>query len=381
MARQPKPWYRADRDAWFVTVNGTRHNLGSNKKHAFDRFYELMRQPQAAKVASQSFAAIADVFLDWVEKHRSPDTYVWYQYRIERFCQRYPDLVASEIRPFHVQQWVDSYPDFAKTSRRNYVRTVKRCMRWAKQQGYIAENPIADMELPGGENREVFVTSDEFDQLCGYIRDETFLQLCRVTFETGCRPQEILRVEARHFDAKNARWILPPSEAKGKAKPRIVYLTPYALDVTHLLIERFSSGKLFRNVHDKPWTTDAVNCAFIRLQIRMGKDAIAAKGLDVRQLLADELAASPGGPKTVKELSDRERAKRRNVICTRFAPKYSLYALRHSWATRALQSGLDALTVAILMGHNDPSTLSRVYQHLAHNPEHLRVQAQRAVSG
>ena len=27
MPRQPRPWYRKDRDAWFVTIDGTRHNL------------------------------------------------------------------------------------------------------------------------------------------------------------------------------------------------------------------------------------------------------------------------------------------------------------------------------------------------------------------
>ena len=61
----------------------------------------------------------------------------------------------------------------------------------------------------------------------------------------------------------------------------------------------------------------------------------------------------------------------------RVATRYCLYALRHSWATHALQTGLDGLTVAVLLGHADPSTLTRVYQHLAHNPEHLLHQAKR----
>jgi site-specific recombinase XerD len=60
------------------------------------------------------------------------------------------------------------------------------------------------------------------------------------------------------------------------------------------------------------------------------------------------------------------------------AEKYSLYTLRHSWATHALERGLDALTVAVLMGHRDPSTLAKVYQHLAHNPEYLLEQARKA---
>ena len=60
------------------------------------------------------------------------------------------------------------------------------------------------------------------------------------------------------------------------------------------------------------------------------------------------------------------------------APKYCLYTLRHSWATHALAKGIDALTVAILLGHRDPSTLAKVYQHLSQSPEYLREQARRA---
>ena len=36
-----------------------------------------------------------------------------------------------------------------------------------------------------------------------------------------------------------------------------------------------------------------------------------------------------------------------------------------------LQKGVDPLTVAILMGHSDPSMLSKVYQHVALNPAHM----------
>ena len=78
----------------------------------------------------------------------------------------------------------------------------------------------------------------------------------------------------------------------------------------------------------------------------------------------------------------RSEAKRKLVarVIIKTIPRYSLYALRHAWATRALQSGLDGLTVAILMGHSDPSTLARVYQHLSHNPEHLLAQAAKVKS-
>src|SRR5439155_13792581 len=78
------------------------------------------------------------------------------------------------------------------------------------------------------------------------------------------------------------------------------------------------------------------------------------------------------------ELSQEARRKLTYRLACTLAPKWSLYALRHSWATRALQKGIDPLTTAILMGHSDPSMLSKVYQHLSLNPKSMLESAKRA---
>lgn len=79
---------------------------------------------------------------------------------------------------------------------------------------------------------------------------------------------------------------------------------------------------------------------------------------------------------TLVKKSERDllrEAKKKLTEChaRRQTPRYSPYVLRHFWATIALKSGVDALTVATLMGHKDPSTPARTYQHLSHAPEHL----------
>ncbi len=70
-AKFAKPWYRADRSAWFVTVDGKQTNLGPDKDEAFRRYHAMMLQPRPKPVVSGSVAAIVDAFLDWCEKHRS----------------------------------------------------------------------------------------------------------------------------------------------------------------------------------------------------------------------------------------------------------------------------------------------------------------------
>src|SRR5262245_32680289 len=110
-------------------------------------------------------------------------------------------------------------------------------------------------------------------------------------------------------------------------------------------MEAHPDGPLFRNAYGEPWTPFAVNCDFRRVQIRMDAAVLKSKG------------HLPPGDKLV---SKWERRKRLERLATGQVLKYCLYHLCHSWLDRALIRGLDVLTWAILMGHRDPSTISKV---------------------
>jgi integrase len=386
MARRAQPWYREDRNVWCVTINGTRHNLGPKKKEAYDRFHDLMRQPRRQKVLATSVAALMDPFLDWVERNRSAATYEWYRCRLQSFIESYPELTIDELRPHHVEKWA-GLPHLAQTSRRNLMRAVKRSLKWAVSQGYIESSPIAYMEVPGGEARDVYVSPEQCNKLLDFVVDPAFADLLIITYECGWRPQESLRVEARHVDIAKSRVVFPPSEAKVKSMPRVIYLTERALAILKRLVELYPRGPLFRNNNGNPWTKDAISCAFDRLQVRMGKAVMKASGQKVDEREVASFAKTLATHRTVygevqekpkAELLAEARRKLTQRATRSLAPRYSLYALRHSWATNALKNGVDSLTVAILMGHRDPSTLARTYQHLSHNPEHLLAEARRA---
>ena len=388
MKKFPKPWFRPSRNTWFVTLDGQQINLGPDRNAAFERYKTLLANPRKVRTTTDSLARVVDAFLEWTQKHRAAETYEWYRYRLQRFIERHSDLRLDQLRPFHVQQWVDSY-ELSQTSRRNYLRSVKRCVAWAVTQGYADKSPIQHLEVPTGEAKEVLITLDEYQQLLSFIPDGPFRDLVVVTWETGCRPQESLRVEARRVDEQNQRWVFARAESKGKKAPRIVYLTDQAMEITRRLALKNPEGRLFRNANGRPWTTDAVNCAFDRLRVRMGKAAIRKSGEaiddDVVRQLASKLKKTRRvkGRVVEKTAAELRYEARQKFIASRaceLVPRYSLYALRHSWATRALQGGTDALTVAILMGHADPSTLAKVYQHLSHDPQHLLDKAKKAAS-
>jgi len=259
MPHFPKPFFKKSRGVWYVEIDRHQHNLGPDRDEAFRQYYQLMGQPHEQKVSAESLAAIIDAFLGWVERHRSAETYEWYRYRLQRFIERYPDLRAADVRPYHVEKWVARY-QLSVNSRRNYLRSIKRCLRWATAQGYLDRNPIANLELPSQERREIALSRGEFDTLLVYARNQAFADLLTVTWETGCRPQESLHVEARHVDLANQRWVFSRSESKMKRTARVVYLTDPALAIVRRLMLAHPEGPLFCNTNGKPWTTDAVNC-------------------------------------------------------------------------------------------------------------------------
>ena len=47
------------------------------------------------------------------------------------------------------------------------------------------------------------------------------------------------------------------------------------------------------------------------------------------------------------------------------------YLCRHGFGTRTILSGVDGATLAELMGHGSQEMISKVYVHLADQPQHL----------
>ncbi|MFH1264567.1 MAG: tyrosine-type recombinase/integrase, partial [Planctomycetota bacterium] len=122
--------------------------------------------------------------------------------------------------------------------------------------------------------------------------------------------------------------ILPPAEAKGKRKPRIIYLPPEALEIVLRNAKPHPAGPIFRNTKGRPWTPGSVSSAFERVRTQVGE-------------------------------------------------KFCLYALRHSYATHQLQGKVDPITLAHLLGHSDTSMLAKVYANVGEDVEYMREKAAR----
>jgi integrase len=330
MPHFPKPFFRPKKQRWYVQLDCKHVNLGPDENEAFRRYHEIMaarKQPIPIVPPSDDplLIEVLDAFLDWCMKHRELRTFESYQERIQSFLRSLQDkqLFVRDLRPFHLQNWVDSHPAWNSGMKRGRMQGVQRALNWAVKQGRIDKSPIAFVEKPPPGKRENVVDFPTYQRMLTLTATQEFRDLLTVSWETGCRPQEIWRVERRHLDIAAKRWVFPQNESKGKRKIRIVYLTDTALAICVRLAAKHPAGPLFRNSDGAAWTRFAVSLVFGRMVKHLGK-------------------------------------------------KYALVDFRHSFTTRSLKAGVDPVTLSFLLGHADTSMLARTYAHLDQEIGHLR---------
>lgn len=338
--KYPKPWYRRSRGVWYVQLGRRQINLGPDEAAAWAEYHRLMEAEAGdgtgpVGAGSGSVEEVFGEFLEWVEGHRAPATYDWYREFCRSFIdylkRHHPRIGVAEIKPLMVSKWVDLHADrWNSTSRAAAIGAIQRALNWAVRQDLIAANPIKGrVEKPARRRREFYLSDTDRVYLLGKLQSP-FRELFEILVETGCRPGDACRVEARHCDLAAGVWIFAPDEHKTgqrTGQPKVVYLSPRALELTAAGVHRYPAGPIFRNSRGRPWTPNAIRCRLRRWQ--------------------DEI---PG-------------------LCA--------YGCRHGYATRALTRGVDVETLRVLMGHEDTTMISRHYSHIAKQMEYLREAAKR----
>jgi len=314
------PWFWKKRQQWTVNIRRKRYYLGDDRGDAYRQWHELSAAPEAAPGKVHIFRE----FLEWCKRYR-PDSHSWYESRITEFAKTIPGLTVSELKPYHLQAWIDTKK--SDGHKRGCLIAVNRALNWAVKQGLIDKNPVRYMEKPSPGKRETILTPEEFKTLLSHASDQRFKDLLVFLWETGARPQEAFRLEARHLDLPQNRCVFPEKESKGKRRKRIVYLTPTAREIVVRLSR--PEGRLFLNARGEPWRRNNVACRFGRMTKKVGR-------------------------------------------------RLCLYALRHSYCQRALKNGVDPITLSELMGHSSAAMVMKIYQHLRQDTQHMVEAAQKA---
>lgn len=200
----------------------------------------------------------------------------------------------------------------------------------AVQEGLIRTNPAVGCKLPPKKSREMKVlTQSEIVRFLNRAKEEGYYELFLLELGTGMRRGEILALKwsdlnfttgelriDKQITAMHGELFI--SEPKTKASKRTVILPP---SILHILSE-------YKKSIDSEW--------------------IFPSPLD---------NAKPRFPSAVR--------KRLQLILERAGcPKVRFHDLRHTFATMALEKGMDVKTLSATIGHVSSATTIDIYSHI-----------------
>jgi hypothetical protein len=173
--REPKPFFRAQNQTWYVQLGKKQFPLGKDRDEAF-RLYHRMLAGSRELTPAVPAARVIDEFLAWTSRNRESSTYGWYKVHLESFVRFIGlNLRASDVKPHHVTRWIDrEYAGQSDNTKHGAIRTVKRAFNWARKQGIIGASPVADVEMPTPTPRETFVTPEQFQVVIALVKDRAF---------------------------------------------------------------------------------------------------------------------------------------------------------------------------------------------------------------
>ncbi len=253
-------------------------------------------------------------FLSWSQQeHKAhPATYERYRYSSMPLLLFFREQQLDRVTPDLVEDYKQRRSAAKHKGRRLRPATVNRelaCMR-AMFNHAIKKNPEIRNPISKVTGVKLLAENNQQDRVLTYTEESRYLAKCSPTLrdvatlilETGMRPEEVFTLQATNVDLDQK--YLRVLKGKTPAARRRIELTEVATDVLARRIAQTPAGYLFPNDRDPSRPLPGVQSAHAR---------------------------------ALKESK---------------VPRFRPYDLRHTWATRAAEAGVDLITLAAMMGHS-----------------------------
>jgi integrase len=284
--------------------------------------------PKPAVSAPPVFRAFATEFLQYAKTHTTPGTHTFYSVCLDRILTfaAIADAPIDKITGETVNRYARHRQEVAQNSVvtvNGDLRTLRRVLHLAEEWGKL-DRVAAIHELPQSKGRERVLSFAEEAKYLAKATDNLH-DAAILAVDTGMRPNsELFPLRWADVDLterpESPHGIIHVRQGKTDSAQRSLPLTPRVAEV---------------------------------LQRR--KRAAEAKGNPSAFVFP---GAGIGGHITSLQHPHKAAIEDANL------ESFEFYCWRHTFGTRASQSGMDRFTLARLMGHSSPSVAARYYIHV-----------------
>ncbi len=318
---------------------------GKKRSDVVKRLTKILNEINMNTYIDPSKATLSEWIEVWLRDYKkdsvSAKSYESYKENLDNYIiPHLGDIYLKDLRPEMVQSTFNKMKHLSNRTIQ-YTRTIfNMAMKRAKINKLIAENPCEYVELPKGKpKKEVIILSEEqqakfIKAIDGHQYQVAFLILISV----GLRVGEMLALTWNDVDFKENTIDINKTLSRTKGElfnPPKTELSKRLLPVLDPIMDILKSHKAQQNI--------------IKLQ--------AGKDYNPYNLVFTNLYGYP------VDFHSFARSLKR-VLIDNSLPEISPHKLRHTFATRGLESGMDMKELQILLGHSTMKLTADTYTHV-----------------
>ncbi|MBQ7974065.1 MAG: site-specific integrase [Clostridia bacterium] len=308
---------------------------------------------------------------EWLEIYALPtvkqSTYISYESYVRLHLS--PTLGTIKLTELSIEQLQKFFNQKQKSlspkSLRNIYNMLHNCLEQAVINGRLLRNPLQGVKLPPVQKKEITILSTSEQRALHTAVDASNTPAAFgiiFTLSTGIRLGELIGLQWDDLDYNN--HTIHIRRTVGRLQK---------VDKSGNLIKKKAGIQTTELVTRSPKSSTAQRT--IPLFPQVWNDLMSYYITQQKMLRASGISLTPTTPifsttsGTVYEPRTYEDLFKRNLKAANL-PNINFHALRHTFATRALEAGMDIKVLSAILGHAQASTTLNLYAHAL--PDHKK---------
>lgn len=345
-----------------VEVNGVRKQVSvydKSQRVVVEKMQELRKKRDDNYYIENKNITLEEWLKEWMKVYKkpyiSPRTYQGYVEKSKTILEHLGNMQLQKIELYHLQKFISDLQNEGKSpkSLRHYYSILKMCFDDAIMCRHISLNPTRNLKLPSMRRKELNIMTKE-EQLVfeGFMKKYRMGTAYIVLVNTGLRAGELSGLTWKDVDFENKALYV----RRGMQK-----ITTYDDDFNKIKRERKVTDVKTENSYRVVPMLDKV--VRILQEYKKKVQAEQEELAELREGFKDDdfiFKTKYNHPITSEYL----RKTCQGICKSNNFRKVGIHELRHTFATRSIEAGIDLRVLQEILGHASYSTTADIYVHI-----------------
>ena len=345
-----------------VEVNGVRNQVSvydKSQRVVVEKMQELRKKRDDNYYIENKNITLEEWLKEWMRVYKkpyiSPRTYQGYVEKSKTILEHLGNMQLQKIELYHLQKFISDLQNEGKSpkSLRHYYSILKMCFDDAIMCRHISLNPTRNLKLPSMRRKELNIMTKE-EQLVfeGFMKKYRMGTAYIVLVNTGLRAGELSGLTWKDVDFENKALYV----RRGMQK-----ITTYDDDFNKVKRERKVTDVKTENSYRVVPMLDKVVKILqeYKKKVQAEQEELAELGEGFKE---DDFIFKT---KYNHPITSEYLRKTCQGICkSNNFRKVGIHELRHTFATRSIEAGIDLRVLQEILGHASYSTTADIYVHI-----------------